>query len=286
VAGVDVALAAGLALDLLVVRHAARAARLGEVAHGAHERVVPGDVPPQWVFTTDQNVKGYYRNSRMGERLALSVGMGTGFRGDCVVVDDPLKVMDAHSDTKLDEAIAWWDTSMSSRLNDLKTGAHLIIMQRLHERDLTGHVLAKESGTSCSRCRRSSIRSAARAPSRSRQGVGGSAHEPGELLFPKLFPPRCSSRRRRILGSWATRRSTSSGRCRRPAASSSALVQVLPRRELPPVFNETLQSWDMAFKKTEDSDFVVGQTWKRLGANCYLMRERRGRMGFSRRRRP
>jgi hypothetical protein len=62
------------------------------------------------------------------------------------VVDDPIKVMDAHSDTKLDEAIAWWDTSMSSRLNDQKTGAHVIIMQRVHDRDLTGHVLAKSSG--------------------------------------------------------------------------------------------------------------------------------------------
>jgi predicted phage terminase large subunit-like protein len=36
----------------------------------------------------------------------------------------------------------------------------------------------------------------------------------------------------------------------------------------------------MTFNQTTDADFVVGQTWKRLGANCYLMRERRGRMGF------
>jgi phage terminase large subunit-like protein len=47
------------------------------------------------------------------------------------------------------------------------------------------------------------------------------------------------------------------------------------------VWNEKIQSWDMAFKKTTDSDFVVGQTWARLGANVLPLRERRGRMGFS-----
>jgi hypothetical protein len=50
---------------------------------------------------------------------------------------------------------------------------------------------------------------------------------------------------------------------------------------LPPVYAEHLQSWDFTFKKKEDTDFVVGQVWSRLGADCYLRFERRGRMGFS-----
>jgi predicted phage terminase large subunit-like protein len=42
-----------------------------------------------------------------------------------------------------------------------------------------------------------------------------------------------------------------------------------------------LDSWDMAFKATDDSDFVVGQRWMRLGANRYLIAQRRGRWTFT-----
>lgn len=238
---------------------------------------------PDWVFTSDQNVKGYYRNSRMGERLALSVGAGTGFRGHCVVVDDPIKVMDAHSDTKLDEAIAWWDTSMSSRLNDMKTGAHLIIMQRVHDRDLTGHVLAKSSGYELLALPSEfDPKRRARTVTRSGKVWEDPRTTPGELLFPALFPPEVIEQAKKDLGSWAY----AAQHQQRPLPATGGIFQrpwfqFYRKRELPPVFMETLQSWDMTFKKKEDADFVVGQTWKRLGANCYLIRERRGRMGFS-----
>src|SRR5258707_13408632 len=79
---------------------------------------------------------------RSGFRISLSVGgKGTGFRGDAVIVDDPLNAADATSKAIRDATIAWWDQTMSSRLNDQATGARVIIMQRLHEDDLTGHVL-------------------------------------------------------------------------------------------------------------------------------------------------
>jgi hypothetical protein len=39
--------------------------------------------------------------------------------------------------------LVWWDETMSTRLNDQKTGAKVIVMQRVHERDLAGHVLAQ-----------------------------------------------------------------------------------------------------------------------------------------------
>jgi predicted phage terminase large subunit-like protein len=237
---------------------------------------------PRWVFTSDQNVKGYYRNSKMGERLALSVGAGTGFRGHAVVVDDPLKVMDAHSETKLDEVIAWWDTSMSSRLNDQATGAHVIIMQRLHERDLTGHVLAKRSGYQLLALP-SEFDPKRRACTVTLSGKvwQDPRTQPGELLFPSLFPAAVIEQAKEDLGTWAY----AAQHQQLPLPSSGGIFQrawfkFYRKRDLPPVFNETLQSWDMTFKKKTDSDFVVGETWKRLGANCYLIRERRGRMGY------
>jgi hypothetical protein len=68
---------------------------------------------------------------------------GTGERGDYVVVDDPHSVDQAESDTERRSAIEWWNGSMSTRLNDFATGHRIVIVQRLHEADLTGDLLAK-----------------------------------------------------------------------------------------------------------------------------------------------
>ena len=55
--------------------------------------------------------------------------------------DDPHNVLEAYSDVKREEAIQWWDTTMSSRLNDPKKGSKIVVMQRIHMRDLSGHLL-------------------------------------------------------------------------------------------------------------------------------------------------
>jgi len=46
-------------------------------------------------------------------------------------------------------------------------------------------------------------------------------------------------------------------------------------------FDEIIQSWDMAFSDTDGSDYVVGQAWGRFGADKYLLRQLRRRMGFT-----
>ena len=60
-----------------------------------------------------------------------------------VFADDPHNVVDGESDTKRAGVINWWDESMSSRLNDPKTGRRVVIMQRVHETDLVGHLIEK-----------------------------------------------------------------------------------------------------------------------------------------------
>lgn len=95
-------------------------------------------------FTSDQNVKTRYENDRTGYRVATGVGGGaTGEGGDILVADDPHNVKQAESQPVREAVLTWWDEVMSSRLNDPRTGAKVIIMQRVHERDLAGHVLAQ-----------------------------------------------------------------------------------------------------------------------------------------------
>lgn len=51
--------------------------------------------------------------------------------------------------------------------------------------------------------------------------------------------------------------------------------------ELPDRFDQVVQSWDMAFKESTDSDFVVGQVWGRKGAKFFLLDQVRNRMTFT-----
>ena len=61
-------------------------------------------------------------------------------------VDDPHNVKEVESDAKRAEVLVWWDETMSTRINDPERFAKIIIMQRSHDNDLTGHILAKEAG--------------------------------------------------------------------------------------------------------------------------------------------
>jgi hypothetical protein len=81
-----------------------------------------------------------------GFRLATSVGgVLTGRGADFIIVDDPLKPDEALSETQRKAVNDWFDHTVYSRLNDKRTGCIIIIMQRLHEDDLVGHVLEQEN---------------------------------------------------------------------------------------------------------------------------------------------
>lgn len=90
----------------------------------------------------DQNQKTRFENDKTGYRVAVGVGgSATGEGGDFIVVDDPIKAADADSDAMRDAANAWWSETMSTRGNDPRTVGKVVIMQRLHQNDLTGYLL-------------------------------------------------------------------------------------------------------------------------------------------------
>lgn len=71
-------------------------------------------------------------------------GAVTGEGGDFLLIDDPLKATDADSDAVREQVNNDYDNAISNRLNDPQTGKRIIIMQRLHERDLIGHLASKK----------------------------------------------------------------------------------------------------------------------------------------------
>lgn len=98
-------------------------------------------------ISSDQNEKMRFENTESGVRVATSVGgMGTGEGGDRIMVDDAHKITEGESPIKRMSVLDWWADEMSTRLNDEDTGAKVITMQRIHQNDLAGFVLANEHG--------------------------------------------------------------------------------------------------------------------------------------------
>jgi len=98
-------------------------------------------------LVSDQNTKGRFANNQNGERLITAVeARVTGEGGNIIVIDDPNAANEAYSEASIFTTTEWWDGTMSTRLNDMKTGAFIVIQQRLSESDLTGHILSKDVG--------------------------------------------------------------------------------------------------------------------------------------------
>lgn len=96
-------------------------------------------------LTSDQNTKSNFENNKGGVRKATSTGgTVTGTGADIIIIDDPLNPAQATSEAERQEANDFFDKTLSTRLNNPKTGVFIVIMQRLHEKDLTGHLLSKE----------------------------------------------------------------------------------------------------------------------------------------------
>jgi predicted phage terminase large subunit-like protein len=98
-------------------------------------------------LVSDRNKVGHFENDKGGYRMASSVeARAAGWGASAIFADDPHLVSEAESDVVREGVIKWWSESMPSRLNDRRTGAMVVIMQRVHEGDVAGYVLAKDSG--------------------------------------------------------------------------------------------------------------------------------------------
>lgn len=231
-------------------------------------------------IATDQNTKEKYENTAGGHRIATSVGGSTtGQGGDIVVVDDPHEILKVESDAHRQNALDWWDRVMSMRVNSPRTGARVIIMQRLHESDLTGHVLA-QGGYDLLRI--PSIYDPDDASSQTSLGWKDPRSERGQLICPERFNEDFYADAKKRLGSYGY-----AGQIQqRPLPKEGGVIKrqwVQYYDYLPPLdeFDLFIQSWDTAFKQTDESSFVVGQVWGRRYGSFYMLDQIRDRMDFT-----
>lgn len=216
-------------------------------------------------LTGDQNAKTFFENDQYGYRFATSVGASTtGHGGDAIVCDDPHNAMEAQSDVMREATLEWWDQAMSTRLNNPKTGAKIIVMQRLHENDLSGHVL-KQGGWEhlCLPAEYEKGRIITTS-----LGFKDPRTEEGELLWPERFGRREVDQLKLQLGEYG-----SSGQLQqRPSPAEGGLVkrawfQMLKADEPLPNLQFVLQSYDTAFTEKTTGDPTAHSCWGVFNTN-------------------
>ena len=100
---------------------------------------------PDIELSKDENTKSRYTNTNSGLRYSTSTGgTVTGMGADIIVIDDPQNPQLARSDIERENANRFFNETLRSRLNNPDKGVFIVIMQRLHEQDLTGMLLDKE----------------------------------------------------------------------------------------------------------------------------------------------
>jgi predicted phage terminase large subunit-like protein len=101
----------------------------------------------RFAMSTEQAAKVRFDNNKTGFKLATSVGgVGTGERGDRFIIDDPHSVLEAESEVKREQVLTWFTEVVPTRINDPDRSAIIVIMQRVHESDVSGLIIAKELG--------------------------------------------------------------------------------------------------------------------------------------------
>jgi predicted phage terminase large subunit-like protein len=149
-----------------------------------------------------QATKQLFVNDKGGRYLSTSVSGGTLGRGaDIIIADDLNDAQDALSEASLEGTLSYWNTVLRTRLNNPKTGAFIVIQQRLAENDVTGHILEKNAEDWVH------VMIPMRyEPERSFHTVIGwkdPRTEPGELMWPERFGETEVKSLETDLGPWA-----------------------------------------------------------------------------------
>ena len=207
----------------------------------------------------DQNAKQRFENDKTGYRLATSVGgTATGEGGSRLILDDPHGAQAAQSDVMRASDLEWFDVVWSTRLNNPKTDAMVTVMQRLHEKDISGHIIDDIKGWE-------HLMIPAEWDGKTRRTSLG-AYDPrtvkGELICAERFGPKEIQNLKQLLGVYG-----SAGQLQQdPSPAEGGILKTAhfklwPKSERLPQFEYILQSYDTAFTERTTGDPTGCEVW-------------------------
>jgi predicted phage terminase large subunit-like protein len=212
-----------------------------------------------FAFAGDQNAKQRFENDKTGYRIATSVGgTATGEGGSRLILDDPHGAQAAQSEAMRESDLEWFDMVWSTRLNNPKTDAMVTVMQRLHERDISGHIIEDIKGWE-------HICIPAEYDGKRRKTVLGE-YDPrkkkGELICPDRFGEAEITKLKQLLGEYG-----SAGQLQQePAPAQGGILKtkyfnLWPADQGLPPFEYILQSYDCAFTEKTTGDPTACTVW-------------------------
>ena len=232
---------------------------------------------PEWrkiVHNKDQWAVQRFSNDRAGFRMATTVaGRLVGYHGHDLVVDDPIKPTEC-TDLALDRAREWWFRGMITRR--LPGASRVVIMQRLHERDIAG--LSIEAGFEC-------LVIPMRAEKTLRTRTPLKVVDPRKTEGEPLWPARWSESELADLETELGPRQAAAQLQQRPAPADGAIFKAnfLRYYKAAPALRRmrVMLSVDANFKATDNGSYGVIQTWGAIGGDFYLLDQLRDRYSFS-----
>lgn len=244
----------------------------------------------RFAMASDQNAKIKFENDKRGFKIALSVDGGTtGERGDRFIVDDPHNVRKAESEVDLDGKAQWFTEVVPSRVNDLDESAFVVIMQRVHERDLSALAIAADLGythlelpmefDSTRRCH-TVLKPALLGPDGQVLAPAKTftdwRQKEGELLFPERFTATGVAALKKQLSAWGGQYAISGQLQQEPVPRGGGMFKVdkeeAKRRMLmvAPAGGSWVRGWDIAGSTTKRSPYTASVKAKMVGDIVYI----------------
>lgn len=219
-----------------------------------------------------QGGDGYYHTEKTGFRLATSTkGVGTGERGDYFIIDDPHNVKDGDSDGVRDTTINWFKETVPTRVVDIQKSHFLCIMQRVHDRDVSGIILSEKmdyehlclpmryEGKSCVTV----------------LGIQDPRTVEGELLDPVRYPLDALDKLESKMGAYAV-----AGQMQqRPAPRGGGVIKRgwFEIVDAAPAGGKCVRSWDLAGTEKDvtspDPDWTVGLKMRKSPSGFYYIED-------------
>jgi predicted phage terminase large subunit-like protein len=210
------------------------------------------------------NQKNKFTTSKEGFRFATSVGGTlTGEGADFIIVDDPQSSLEALSPAKRERVVNWYQQTLSSRLNDKNNGCIAIVMQRLHQADLSGVLLKKKI------FQHLSLPLIAVNDQEYRINNFKYLRKAGDILNPVRDSASAIELLKQELGEFAF----SAQYQQNPYSLNNNIIKSswIKRYEtfLPSI--QIIQSWDCAIKTAAANDYSACSTWGINEGNYYLL---------------
>lgn len=250
--------------------------------HARHRRQVMGsswfrDMFPGTRISKIKDSETEFVTTANGGCYATSVGGTlTGRGADIIIIDDPVKVGEASSEAVRKQVNRWYRETLYTRLNNKKTGAIIIVMQRIHEDDLIGHVLDLDDWTVLN------LPAIATEPESIPIGRDQMVERlPGDLLHAEREDIDTLEKIKLTISSYAFEAQYQQN----PLPLAGNVIKRDWFKRYGPVisidvFEQIVQSWDTASETGDNNDYSVCTTWGVRENKFYLLDVLRERLKF------